>query len=93
MSFEAMKGNQMLSIEGTFSGGVARPDDVVAGRDGQRVLITFVDEANAEELAVIDDGWDTLNALINKCQMSTGISDLAHQHDHYVHGTPKRTEQ
>jgi hypothetical protein len=22
--------------------------------------------------------------------LNTGIEDLAHQHDHYIHGTPKR---
>ncbi len=34
--------------------------------------------------------WDALTALLERCQMDTGITDLAHQHDHYIHGTPKR---
>jgi len=42
------------------------------------------------DVAEIDAGWDSLTALIDRCQMDTGITDLAHQHDHYLHGTPKR---
>jgi len=40
--------------------------------------------------AEVDAGWDSLTALIDRCQIDTGIADLAHQHDHYIHGTPKR---
>lgn len=32
---------------------------------------------------------DELGALLEKYQMDTGISDLAYQHHHYIHGTPK----
>ena len=42
------------------------------------------------DAAEIDAGWESLAALIHKRQMDTGITDLAHQHDHYIHGTPKR---
>jgi len=33
---------------------------------------------------------DELGDLLEKCQVSTGITDLAEQHDHYLYGTPKR---
>jgi hypothetical protein len=32
------------------------------------------------------DEWDL---IIQDCQIDTGISDLAYQHHHYIHGTPK----
>lgn len=48
---------------------------------------SFLPEADAAE---IEAGWASLTALIERCQMDTGITDLAHQHDHYLHGTPKR---
>jgi hypothetical protein len=35
-------------------------------------------------------GWKQLTQLIQESQVSSGIGDLAHQHDHYLHGTPKR---
>lgn len=34
--------------------------------------------------------WDDFDQIIQENQMSTGISDLSHQHDHYIHGTPKQ---
>jgi len=39
-----------------------------------------------------DDDWEALENLLEECQVETGISDLAQQHDHYLHGTPKREE-
>lgn len=42
------------------------------------------------EVPNVETDWDTLTKLIDENQMDTGISDLAHQHDHYIHGTPKR---
>ena len=39
-----------------------------------------------------DEDWDSMMQLIEECQMNTGIGDLAHQHDHYLYGKPKRSE-
>ena len=33
---------------------------------------------------------DDLGALLANCEIGTGIADLSYQHDHYLHGTPKR---
>ena len=33
---------------------------------------------------------DDLGDLLERCQVSTGISDLSYQHDHYLYGIPKR---
>jgi len=27
---------------------------------------------------------------VNECAIDTGVSDLAHQHDHYLYGTSKQ---
>ena len=50
---------------------------------------TFLSDAEAGR---IETGWEALTALIESCQMDTGITDLAHQHDHYRLGTPKRKD-
>ncbi len=42
-----------------------------------------------EPMAVEDDGGAALLKLIRDCQTATGIGDLAHEHDHYLYGTPK----
>ncbi len=34
--------------------------------------------------------WDDFDQILQENQVSTGISDLSHQHDHYIHGTPKQ---
>ncbi len=91
----------MLTIKGRFEGGVVHPAEPVAALDQEEVLITFlnerpaapagsVQEIDSEDAARIDAGSEALTALINECQVDTGIEDLAHQHDHYIHGTPKR---
>lgn len=33
---------------------------------------------------------DDLGELLKQCQVSTGITDLSYQHDHYLHGKPKK---
>jgi len=68
-----------------------------ASRQGQApaefVRTAIVRMRRATPASVQDDvptDWDALTALLERCQMDTGITDLAHQHDHYIHGTPKR---
>lgn len=80
----------MLSVEGTFQNGVVQLNQPVAGRDGQKVLIMFLQEEN--EPAIADSAWSSFAQILKDCQVNTGILDLAHQHDHYLHGTPKRED-
>jgi hypothetical protein len=46
--------------------------------------------AAATSSAIDETGWEALQQLVRACEVDTGISDLAHQHDHYLYGTPKR---
>ena len=85
----------MVSIKGTFQDGVVRPNEPIADREGQTVIITFVEEgtevATSEESKTArETGWDQLMQSITQNTMDTGIEDLAHQHDHYIHGKPKQ---
>ncbi|MGH9937409.1 MAG: hypothetical protein ACREAM_14275 [Blastocatellia bacterium] len=84
----------MVSVKGVFQNGVAKPMDVVEGRDGQIVIITFLEEKETPQKFAPeqDNEWDVLMKLIEECSMSTGVGDLAHQHDHYLYGTTKREE-
>ncbi len=77
----------MLSVEGTFQNGAVQLNQPVTGRDGQKVLIVFLQEEN--ESPITDSAWDDFAQLLNECQVNTGIGDLARQQDHYLHGTPK----
>jgi len=82
----------MLTIKGRVKDGIVYPAEPVEGYDEEEVLITFLNE-RVQPLApenVQETDYDALTKLINDCQVDTGIEDLAHQHDHYLYGTPKR---
>jgi hypothetical protein len=81
----------MLSVKGTFRNGAAVPNEPVEGCDGRDVIIIFLegDEAGPTTTETETEN-DSLLRLVHECQMDVGIEDLAHQHDHYLHGQPKR---
>lgn len=83
----------MLSVKGTFEKGIARPEQPVNGRDGQTVIITFIEDKPSPESTMSEASWDTLFQLIDEYAVETGIFDFAQEHDHYIHGTPKRSAQ
>ena len=46
---------------------------------------------NRQDVGAEDESSDLLSWL-DGLAVDAGIEDLAHQHDHYIHGTPKRGE-
>ena len=80
----------MLSVKGIFRKGTAFPTEKVDGRENQQVIITFLKD---DETGVDEEGdWDDLIQLVEASIVETGIEDLAHQHDHYLYGAPKKDE-
>ena len=81
----------MLSVKGLFQNGVARPVEPVEGYEGKTVIITFLEEEPPKtEDSHLQEAWDEFITLVEQCAENTGISDLAHQHDHYLYGKPKQ---
>jgi predicted DNA-binding antitoxin AbrB/MazE fold protein len=80
----------MISIKGKFQNGVAQPSEPIDDREGQTVIITFVEDGVAETGANDSSGWDQLMQIIDRNTMDMGVEDLAHQHDHYLYGKPKQ---
>jgi len=81
----------MLSVKGVFQNGVVRPVQPVEASDGQSVIIIFLDEGvTSSWLSTDESAWDALSQLVEECAVETGITDLAHQHDHYLHNKPKK---
>jgi hypothetical protein len=80
----------MVSVKGIVQDGVIKPVEPFTGRNGQQVIITLLEEDKDTSPAAGKDDWDTLMKLIEDCRMDTGIPDLAHQHDHYLYGKPKK---
>ncbi|HRJ43990.1 MAG: hypothetical protein KJZ86_01045 [Caldilineaceae bacterium] len=80
----------MLSIRGRFEKGIIRPDQSVPGREGQAVIITFLEETEDWGVEQNTDDWAVLMGLVQQNAVETGVADLAHQHDHYLYHKPKR---
>ena len=87
----------LLSVKGMFQNGVARPAEFVKGREGQPVVIIFLEEypVNSATREVRDEDvtWNTLAHLVEDCAVETGVVDLAHQHDHYLYGKAKKSDE
>lgn len=92
----------MFAVKGVFRNGVAEPVGPVAGREGLPVVITFLEEPQSASETEDDDlhrdlssedlevSWNAFERLVEECKVDTGIGDLAHEHDHYLYGTPKK---
>ena len=52
----------------------------------ERIAQVILKEIEPKEI----NFWNEFDDLLEECQISTGIKDLSEQHDHYIHGTPKR---
>ena len=55
----------------------------------ERIAQIILTEVETKEV----DFWDEFDEVLEDCKISTGIKDLSYQHDHYIHGTPKREEE
>ena len=81
----------MLAVKGVFEKGQARPLHHVRGHEGQPVIITFLEEpTETERVAQVEaeEVWQAMTQLVESCAVETGIRDLAHRHDDYLHQTP-----
>lgn len=79
-----------MVFHGRVQGGVIVPDSPVALPEGAQVRIEFVE--SAEEEPLLDEHGQTLGQRLLKFagKAKGELTDLAHQHDHYLYGTPKK---
>jgi hypothetical protein len=80
----------MVSFIAHTDGKVLVPDEPVEWEDGQRfhVTIKLVPEDGATEAGLPD--WVEDLVELSKQMPDDLPEDLSEQHDHYIHGTPKR---
>ncbi len=91
----------MITVRGKVEEGkILALEPVDEAFEGQEVTI-FIDEkpngvtnSEAGDLsgAEIRSGWKRLRKFLDENRIDTGITDMAHQHDHYLYGTPKRED-
>jgi hypothetical protein len=70
-----------------MKGGVIILDEPQPIPEGARVQVVIV---SAESSQQIDDGLTLKNLLDLAGTVKSLPSDMADQHDHYIHGTPRR---
>jgi hypothetical protein len=79
----------MLTVRGKVENGkVLVLEPIGDSYEGKEVIITLADEPESEN----QNGWKRLMAVIEENQIDADVTDLAHQHDHYLYGTPKRED-
>jgi hypothetical protein len=81
---------EMLTVRGTYRNGTAIPEEVIEGREGKPVLIPFLEENDGTAAGSRAADWSALRQLLEECKVDTGIPDLAHEHDHYLYGKPRK---
>lgn len=79
----------MLEIKGKVHNGAVLPLEPISDYyEGKEAIITIADEPESGN----QSDWDRLFAAIEENQIDADITDLAHQHDHYLYGKPKRED-
>ncbi len=79
----------MLTVKGKVENGAILPLEPISDfYEGKEVTITLADERPMNE----ESDWERLFAAIEENQIDADITDLAHQHDHYLYGKPKRKD-
>jgi hypothetical protein len=73
------------TLEVVFDGEVLRPAAPLDLPPNRRYLITIQEVARGD----VGDAWDVLEALTGTVDAP---ADWSKQHDHYLYGTPKRSE-
>lgn len=91
----------MISVRGKIEKGkILALESVDEAFEGKEVTIMFDDDqkeksngnGNNPSKADIRAGWERFMKTIKENQIESDITDMAHQHDHYLYGTPKRED-
>lgn len=79
------------TVKAIYERGALRLTEPIELQEGTRVdVIVITPEPDHGDPAGTDSSRSALEDLIEQCAIDTGIPDLAHQHDHYLYGTPKQ---
>lgn len=91
----------MITVRGKIENGkILALEPVDEAFEGREVTITFDEKPNGNSNGEkpepteeeVREGWDRLIKFIEENSIDTGITDMAHQHDYYLYGTPKRED-
>jgi hypothetical protein len=82
----------VIQFRAHFDGKNLCPDEPVSLPQGVTLHVSVAGHTALDDAAAggQQDAWSDLADLIQQSQVETGIPDLAAEHDHYLHGKPKR---
>lgn len=78
----------MVSLKAHFDGRAIVPDEPVQLTAGQKLVVHVELAGNHPETSASALDWAIQNALHDPALPS----DLSHQHDYYLYGTPKKED-
>jgi AF2212-like protein len=78
------------TLEVIFDGHVFRPETKPDLKPNTRYTIVIQDELPTDATATVETAWEVLHRLAGTVEAP---EDWALEHDHYIHGTPKRADQ
>ena len=84
----------MITVKGKIENGKVLALEPVEEFEGREVVISV--QEDSDELPWQDASgkryghWQEMMDAIRESMTETEITDLAHQHDYYLYGTPKR---
>jgi predicted DNA-binding antitoxin AbrB/MazE fold protein len=91
-----------ITVQATYEGGVLKPAEPLPLAEHAQVRVTVEAQGAAQggeaDLPVSEDGLTLMERIIARGkalpeQVLAGLPrDGASQHDHYIYGTPKRTD-
>ncbi len=76
-----------MRLDVVFDGSVLRPIDEIKLVLGKKYTIIINSDEIYEKNPELDPAYNIASLAVD-----TGIPDLAHEHDHYLYGTDKRTK-
>jgi hypothetical protein len=71
---------------------LAEQSRLLAALAQQIAAAVAAEQVATTEADAAPDSWAQILQLADQHGVATGIGDLAHQHDHYLYGTPRRGE-
>jgi len=80
----------MVRFKAHSDGKVLVPDDPVELPAGCRFMVTVEPLPPKRRRHTAPDGWVKKAIALSRRMPDNLPEDLAEQHDHYIHGTPKR---
>lgn len=82
--------SQTITVKGKIHNGqVLALEPIHESLEGKEVQITLCTESKEANGNGWENGLSDILKFVTENSVDTGLPDMAHQHDHYLYGSPK----